>query len=80
MVARQVQASLRVASRKLKAWHKEHRWSPNRLRHNAATNLREEFGLDVAQTVLGHRIGSQVTELYAEANVRKAIEAIKKVG
>jgi integrase len=29
-------------------------WGPNRLRHLAATLLRREFGLDVAQVVLGH--------------------------
>ncbi len=55
-------------------------WSPNQLRHNAATRLRREHGLDVAQTILGHRIGSAITELYAEANVRKARQVIAKVG
>ncbi len=55
-------------------------WSPNQLRHNAATRLRREHGLDVAQTILGHRIGSMVTEIYAEANVRKARQVIAKVG
>jgi integrase len=29
-------------------------WSPNRLRHNAATRLRREFGLHEAKAVLGH--------------------------
>jgi len=55
-------------------------WSPNQLRHNAATRLRREHGLDVAQTILGHRIGSAITELYAEANVRKARQVMAKVG
>ena len=55
-------------------------WSPNQLRHNAATRLRREHGIDVAQTILGHRIGSAITEIYAEANVRKAREIIAKVG
>ena len=44
-------------------------WSPNRLRHNAATRLRRECGIDVAHTILGHRLGSTVTEIYPEANV-----------
>lgn len=55
-------------------------WAPHRLRHNAASNLRGEYGIDVAQTILGHRLGSAITEVYAEANVAKAIEIIGKVG
>ncbi len=30
------------------------RWSPNRLRHNAATDIEAEFGLEAAMNVLGH--------------------------
>ena len=55
-------------------------WSPGRLRHNAATRLRREFGIDLAQTILGHRIGSAITEIYAEANSRKAREVVLKIG
>jgi integrase len=47
---------------KLKAWRKAHRWHPNRLRHNAATRLRREFGLDVARVILGHS-SPAVTEI-----------------
>ncbi len=60
-------------------WRKSHRWSPHRLRHNAATNLRKEFGLDVARVVLGHR-SAVVTEVYAELDHGKALEVIGKVG
>ena len=55
-------------------------WSPHRLRHNAASRLRRDFGIDLAQTILGHRLGSAIKEIYAEANVAKAIEVIGKVG
>lgn len=55
-------------------------WTPHRLRHNAATRLRAEAGIDVAQTLLGHRIGSVITELYAEANVSKAVEVVLRIG
>ncbi len=55
-------------------------WSPHQLRHNAATRLRREFGIDLAATILGHRLGSQVTEIYAEANVSKAKAVVAKVG
>lgn len=54
-------------------------WSPNRLRHNAATRLRKEFGLDVAQVVLGHR-KADVTQVYAELDLAKAIGVMEKVG
>jgi integrase len=54
-------------------------WSPNQLRHNCATKLRKLFGLDVAAAVLGHRLGT-VTEVYAEADFRKAIEVMKQIG
>ncbi len=55
------------------------RWGPNRLRHNAATRLRREFGLDVARAVLGHS-SPVVTEVYAELDQAKASEAMAKIG
>lgn len=58
--------------RELKDWHRTHRWHPNQLRHNAATKLRREFGLDVARVILGHS-SSAVTEVYAEVDRDKAI-------
>ena len=64
----------------LKAWRKAHRWSPNQLRHNFATRMRRQYGIDVAQTIMGHRLGSAVTEIYAEANVEKAVEIMAKIG
>src|SRR5205814_6559827 len=64
----------------LRAWRRQHRWHPHQLRHAAATNLRRECGIEIAQTVLGHQLGSAITEIYAEANVDAAKEAIKKVG
>jgi integrase len=54
-------------------------WSPHRLRHNAATFLRKEFGLDVARIVLGHR-SPAITEVYAELDHGKALEVVGKVG
>jgi integrase len=55
------------------------RWGPHRLRHNAATRLRREFGLDVARAVLGHST-PVVTEVYAELDGAKAAEAMERVG
>jgi integrase len=55
------------------------RWTTHRLRHNAATWLRKEFGLDVARVILGHR-SPAVTEVYAEVDFHKAIEVMSQVG
>lgn len=54
-------------------------WSPNRLRHNAATELRKEFGLEAAQVILGHKTLT-VTQVYAETNVQAAREIMEKIG
>jgi len=54
-------------------------WGPHRLRHNAATWLRKEFGLDVARVVLGHR-SPAVTEIYAELDHEKAKQVMANVG
>ena len=63
----------------LKAWRKAHRWSPNRLRHNAATYLRKHFGIEAARVVLGHS-SAVVTEIYAEQDLSKAAEIMMRVG
>lgn len=55
------------------------RWSPGRLRHNAGTMLRREYGLDTARAILGHR-STAVTEIYAEIDREKAVGVIGKVG
>ena len=54
-------------------------WHPHQLRHNAATRLRREFGLDTARAVLGHS-STAVTEIYAELDIAKASEAMGRVG
>jgi integrase len=54
-------------------------WSPNQLRHNAATRLRREFGLDVAQVCLGHST-ADVTQVYAELDLAKAQAAMLRIG
>jgi integrase len=55
------------------------KWYPHQLRHNAATRLRKEFGLDAARAVLGHS-SPTVTEIYAELDAAKAAEAMELVG
>lgn len=55
------------------------KWHPHQLRHNAATRLRKEFGLDTARAVLGHS-STAVTEVYAELDRGKAAEAMRIIG
>ncbi len=63
----------------LKAWQKAHRWHPHQLRHNSATELRKEFGLEAARIILGHR-SAAITEVYAEKDEQAAVDAINRVG
>jgi len=60
-------------------WKSDHRWGPNRLRHTAATKVRQEYGLDGAQAILGHA-HARVTEVYSELNKEKAVEIAKRLG
>lgn len=55
------------------------RWHPHQLRHNAATALREQFGIEAARVILGHR-SAAVTEIYAEVNRARAIEVMASFG
>jgi integrase len=54
-------------------------WSPNQLRHAAATHLRKLEGIEAASVILGH---SQLntTEIYAEKNFQAAIVVARKHG
>ncbi|APZ94609.1 tyrosine-type recombinase/integrase [Fuerstiella marisgermanici] len=54
-------------------------WSPNRLRHNAATVFRKRFDIDTVRTILGHASGF-TTEIYAELDTEKAKAVMGKVG
>lgn len=73
-------ARLSVAEKaELRAWRRTFCWHPHQLRHNAATTLRKEFGIEAAKVILGHRSIS-MTAHYAEQDHAKAIEVIAKVG
>ena len=54
-------------------------WHPHQLRHNAATRLRKEYGIEAARVVLGHR-SAAITEVYAEIDHAKAAEIMLRVG
>ena len=68
----------RAVVRAVKRAGVEH-WSPNRLRHTAATEIRKRYGLEEAQVVLGHST-ARVTEIYAEKNVALASEVARAIG
>jgi integrase len=54
-------------------------WASNQLRKSAATRIRAEFGLDVAQAILGHsRV--ETTQIYASKTAAAAVAAMLKVG
>ena len=55
------------------------RWSPHRLRHNAATHLRKQYGVELARIVLGHS-ALDATEIYAEADRTKAVDCMARIG
>lgn len=63
----------------VKQWRRDHSWHAHQLRHNAATKLRKEYGLDVAQVVLGHKTLA-VTQVYAEKDTAAAQEAMLSGG
>jgi integrase len=65
--------------RKAADWRAANCWSPNQLRHAAATAVRREFGIEAAQLVLGHA-DANVTQIYAERDAERAREIAKKVG
>ena len=54
------------------------KWSPNRLRHTAATEIRRTFGLEAAQVALGHS-QADVTQIYAEKDLTLAAEVARKI-
>jgi integrase len=62
----------------VRAWRKQHRWHPNRLRHSRATELRLH-GLDLTKTVLGHTKVA-TTQIYAEKDLAAAMELVSKIG
>lgn len=55
------------------------RWHPHQLRHNYATMIRRQYGIETARILLGHR-STAVTELYAEVDRGRVREIVSKIG
>ncbi len=54
-------------------------WSPNRLRHTHATEVRRRYGLEAAQVALGHS-QADVTQVYAERDQALAVRVAAEIG
>jgi integrase len=55
-------------------------WSPRRLRHTRAGQIRSTFrSLDAAKAVLGHT-DTRVTEIYAERDLKLAADVMRQIG
>ena len=55
------------------------KWCPLQLRHSRATELNEMFGIEAAAVSLGHA-HADVTKVYAERNLKLAVEVARKTG
>jgi hypothetical protein len=67
--------AVRVAAEKAGVPH----WHPNQIRHTFATAVRERFGLEAAQVLLGHE-KADVTQVYAERNLSLALKVAAEIG
>jgi integrase len=54
-------------------------WTPNQLRHTAATSIRKHYGLEAAQVICGHET-ADVTQVYAERDRQLATRVAREVG
>jgi integrase len=54
-------------------------WHPNMIIHLVATEIRAKHGLEAAQVILGHA-SADITQTYADRDMRKAGEFIRKIG
>lgn len=54
-------------------------WSPNQLRHNLASRVRREYGLEDEQAMLGHG-KTNTADIYDHTLLERAIRVAEKVG
>jgi len=54
-------------------------WHPHQLRHSRGTEVRNAYGIEAAQVVLGHA-RADVTEVYAEKNLQLAVDIARMAG
>jgi integrase len=61
------------------AWWREHTFTPYRLRHTAATEIRRTHGAEAAQALLRHK-SIKTTEGYAKVDTSKAMRIAGELG
>lgn len=71
--------SYRRAIQRARVKAKVPQWAPNQLRHNAATSIRKEFGLEAAHVILGH-CKVETSQIYADADRHKAMAVVQQRG
>lgn len=59
---------------------KVEQWSPNQLRHNAATHLAATYGLEAARVMLGHSSATITAAVYVERDEREALKIAREAG
>lgn len=55
-------------------------WHPHQLRHNAATTIRRDFGLEAASIALGHASGQLTDATYAMRDEETVIHVMQMIG
>ncbi|MBL9149405.1 MAG: site-specific integrase [Phycisphaerae bacterium] len=70
----------RDALERIAKWRRDHRWHPHQLRHTAGTRIRREFGLEAAAVVLGHSSALVTDAVYAERDLQKVAEVMRRIG
>jgi integrase len=55
-------------------------WRPSALRHNRATDIRRQFGLEAASVCLGHSDATLTGQVYAERDLSVAVRIAAEVG
>ena len=68
-----------MSNEEFKTWKAPQHWHPHQLRHNYATDVRRQFGLEAAQILLGHS-KADVTQIYAERDMTRAATVAEKIG
>jgi hypothetical protein len=61
------------------AWRRKHFWHPHQIRHTSATTIRKAFGLEAAQSVLGHATLA-ASQIYAEKSNESAQRVAAAIG
>lgn len=64
----------------LQRWQKAHRWTPNQLRHTAATRIEAMADLETARTVLGHALISTTEKYYVQRDLKRAVRVMAEAG